>query len=150
MIKHDEPGLVQQYAGLVISIIRKLNIPSNCFDDCYQHGMIGVLLGARSFDPSKSSLNNWIYNHIRWEILRYINKEYKHHNHLHLHNNIPEDTPIHIDEYLPKLGKFEEQIICMKLQGHTLKHIADELSLKNIYAVYQDILKQIKDANKKT
>ena len=151
MVNQDESGLVQQYAGLVISIIRRLKVPPNHFDDCYQHGMIGILLGARSFNPDKSSLNNWIYNYIRWEILRYLKKEYKHKSYTLLHTNIPEDAPTIVQEYLPKLRKFEEKIVCMKLQGHTLKHISEKLKLnKNIYSTYQDILQKIRDANKKT
>ncbi len=155
-IKRDNQS-VQQFAGLVVFILKKLNIPHSHYDDCYQCGMIGILNGLDSFTPKKSSLSSWIYNNIKWEILKYLKKENKHQT-VELYENISVDnwndqkniTQINIDEYLPELDELEQNIIDLKLQSYNLKQISEQLGLNGsylIYKKYQIILDKIRDSN---
>ncbi len=152
----DKEQPVQQFAGLVVSIIKNLNIPHSLYDDCYQCGMIGMLKGLDTFNPKRGILTSHIYNNIRWEILKYLKKEYKHQT-VELYDNIPIDhwnkqkniTITNIEDYLPKLNKLERDIIDLKLQSYSLKQISEKLNLSNsyfIYKKYQEILQKIKDA----
>ena len=142
---------IQQFAGLVVSIIKKLNIPHSLYDDCYQCGVIGIMKGLDSFDPNKGILTSHIYNNIRWEILKYLKKEYKHKT-VELFDNLPQNHNYcvsDIEEYLPDLTQLEREIIDLKLQSYSLKQISEKLNFRNsyyIYTKYQEILQKIKNA----
>ena len=148
---HKTEQQIQQFAGLVVSVIKKLNIPHNLYDDCHQCGLIGILNGLKSFDPKKGLLTSHIYNNIRWEILKYLKKEYKHKT-VELFDNIPQKNnylTINIEEYLPNLTEQERTIIDLKLQSYTLKQISEKLNFRNsyyIYTKYKEILQKIKNA----
>lgn len=49
----DEGLLVAQWAGFAVSIAQSFYIPGGDFDDLRQEALIGLMMAARTFDPSK-------------------------------------------------------------------------------------------------
>ena len=64
--------------GLVVSLARSFN-PLNPIelDNYIQSGRIGLWKAIQKHDPKKGKLTTIAWNHIRWEIIRYIKKNKK-------------------------------------------------------------------------
>ena len=71
----NETQAIEKYHDMICSIANKYAEKNKKieFDDLYQEGAIGVLKGLRTYDNNRNmSLNTWIYNSIKWGILKAI------------------------------------------------------------------------------
>jgi len=71
-----ENDLIGKNIGLIIKLARSFN-PANStqLDDYIQLGRIGFLKAIRKHDSTRGQLSTLAWHYIRWEIIRYINKE---------------------------------------------------------------------------
>ena len=116
--------------GLVVSLAKGFK-PKNLteLDEYIQAGRIGLLTAIRKHDPERGALSTIAWNHIRWEIMSYLDTQYK--------KPIPtqplydQAAYITIDsiwELLPDtLNPIEERIIELRLQGFTFREIGNQL-----------------------
>lgn len=149
-----ETRLILQNMGLVISIANNFRPTSKQeLEEYVQAGRIGLLEAIRSYDDSKAALSTWAYQHVKWEIMRYIDKNKGNLDSRLSDIKIPIVAPEKSDfsEYLPDyLSSEEVEIIMLRRAGYTLKQIGEMLSL-NTYAIGKTIksaVEKIRIANK--
>lgn len=94
-------------------------------DDYIQEGRIGLLKAIRHHDPAKGQLSTIAWNSIRWEILRYIerNKNKNHKSTDDIDDGICYNDNIDIDEQFFYLTKQEKQVVQQKLEGNNFTEI---------------------------
>ena len=121
-------------------------------DEYIQLGRIGLWKAIQKHDPQKGKLSTIAWNHIRWEIIRHINKAKKHRSvlsggclnndsaHCNDSENIWEAIPDHISE-------LEKKVINLKYQGCTFKEIGYELGFTKgwAYKTFHNIKNKIRN-----
>ena len=158
-----EAGLILQNMGLVVSITQQfISKESSEYEDYLQAGSIGLLKAIRTFDPSKAVLSTWAHKHIKWEIIRHIEKLNKERKKELLYSQsewitldktkIYTGATSYLLELLPdNLTESEREALVLRIAGYNLTEIRDILNLNNSYAIsviFSSAIKKIKEANK--
>ena len=107
-----------------------------------------------SYNPNRNTaLSSWIYFHIRWSIIKYLNSEKKYRDNMNNLVKEPESSRHHnIWEYFPNnLTKLEKQIISLKLQNYSYRDIDRKFHKNRGWSnkIYHNLIKKVNRANKK-
>ena len=153
-------SLLEENMGLVVSVVDRVfvSFDKSARDDLIQCGRIGLWKAIVAHDPEKGKLSTIATNYIRWEIIRYIEKE-----NTWIKNRSPQCVNTLIEEakadeistptsfLLPDtLSDDEKKIIELKQAGFKNQEIADRISV-NKYVLKRMVLnlrEKIRDANK--
>lgn len=149
---------------LVLSLVTSLRPPNRTeFDEYVQHGSIGLLKAIRKHDPARAKLSTLAWYYIRWEIIRYINRNkrlQKLHDDASYHissiSRRKEQKPVESElfEILPNnLSNSEETVIRMRHQGYTFQEIGTALGDYTrgwASKLFNSAIEKIQDANKET
>lgn len=138
-----ETRLMFENMGLVISIVKKFTKDPSEFQDLVQIGSIGLLKAIRKLKEEKACLSTWAYKHIRWEIIRHIDR--RDNNKFISIDNISEPSySSDIDDLensMPDyLSSDEQEVLTLRCKKYTLKEICNIMDLKS--HVVNKILKQ--------
>lgn len=101
----NEADAIEKYHDMICSIANKYVVKHKGidFEDLYQEGAIGVLKALRTYDDNRGMhINTWIYNSIKWNILKAIrnankNKDVKV---ISLESNLKEGEDLTIGELI--------------------------------------------------
>ena len=156
--------LVHDNMGLVVSLTKSLRPPNQTeFDEYIQLGRIGLWKAIVKYDPSRGTkLSTIAWDHIRWEIIRYITKRKKEHrlmSHPHLIPHLEQSDarkhgyllPSQLPELLPAtLTDSELNTVKMRNHGYTFQEIGDRLGGYTrgwANKLFKSAIQKIKDAN---
>lgn len=121
-------------------VYRVVNLNFNGNPDLYDIGMIGLVKGAKSYDPSKNKEANYLCKCIKNEILLYLRKENKNVKTVSLSDIITDNitieetikNDINIEESLIKKIEYEKLYDCInKLSDIEKDVIYSRFALKN-------------------
>ena len=145
----SENDLIINNMGLVKKIAKMFRPPNRTeYEEYVQVGRIGLMKAIRKHEPAKGKLTTIAWNHIKWEIMRYIKKNYGLGEELPA--NLPKDEPYNFSHLLPKnLSEYELKILSLKLDGYKLTEITNILRIDRPKLVkqYKAILNKIRNAN---
>lgn len=123
------------------------------FDDLYDIGIIGFVRGINSYDETKNSkLTTYLYECIKNEILKHLEKENKKNETLSLNTNIGDNTEL-ID-IIPSYEKYDEKLYLDEMLWAINRRLSflkerDEIIFKHLYGLdgykvlsYQEICKK--------
>jgi RNA polymerase sporulation-specific sigma factor len=150
--------LIENNMGLVISIVNKFNPKNQTERDAYiQAGRIGLWKALKKFRPEMGTkFSPYAWKPIRWEIIKEIRSQ-KDNKHLPLTDTSfaqKEDVSLsymsqeNFWEIIPStLTDNEHRIIKLRLEGYTLKEIADSLETNrsNIRKSLEKAMRKIRD-----
>lgn len=145
--------LMEENMGLVVLLANSFKPKnSNELDEFVQLGRIGLWKAIQKHDPKKSRLSTTIWHYIRWEILRYIDKEKKNKGFLEIDESIYEDSKSigSVSDFFPdNLNKKEVDVIRLRLEGYTFLDIGKKLGYSRGWAnnTFKSAVKKINDAN---
>lgn len=75
MLEYD----IMKYKSMVYKIANKYHSKYLTLDDLFQEGIIGVMYAYNSYQENeKTSFDSWVYNCVRWQILKALRKEINH------------------------------------------------------------------------
>ena len=139
--------------GLVVLVAKSFNPrDENELDEFVQLGRIGAWKAISKHDPKRAKLSTIIWHYVRWEILRYLkrqdNPEIQLDESMPLADNLVVDSCVW--EYLPDyLTCNEQEVIKLRLQGHTFLGIGTELGYSRGWAnnTFKAALEKINNAN---
>jgi len=139
--------------GLVVSLARSFNPPNAIeLDNYIQSGRIGLWKAIQKHDPARGKLTTIAWNHIRWEIIRYIKKNKK-------DVSLEECSymePSHQEsdglwEFEPStLTDIEKGVVQMRLYGYKLDEIGKEFGGKTkswANNIFKSAVQKIREAN---
>lgn len=147
--KITEEELINNNMGLVKRIARMFRPPNRTeYDEYVQVGRIGLMKAIRKHEPAKGQLSTIAWNHIKWEIMRYIktNKGIGE----RLQGDMLQKETETFEHCLPNyLSESEIRILNLKLDGHKLTEITKILNIDryNLVKQYNIILDKIRNAN---
>lgn len=145
---NEVDNLIKNNMGLVIHLAQSFKPNSlEILDEFIQLGRIGLWKAIIKHDPKLGKLTTIAWNHIRWEILTYINKNKKYKNLECLHfyeNSIYKYDKTPLWEILSDdITELEYEVIKLKYKGCTFKEIGYELGYTKNWAF--KIFKNIKN-----
>lgn len=147
----SENDLILNNMGLVKRIAKMFRPPNRTeYEEYVQVGRIGLMKAIRKHEPSKGKLTTIAWNHIKWEIMRYIKKNYGLGEQLPdglVQYNSPIDSIAHL---LPDgLSETDIQILNLKLEGRKLTEITKIMGIERYHLIkqYKIILDKIRTAN---
>jgi RNA polymerase sigma factor (sigma-70 family) len=107
MVKNDETKIIQDYANLVKSIVRRYKGYGCLSEDLFQEGMIGLLEAKERYQEEKgASFGTYATFWIKKRIIAFLNKESK-----QSMNALPYNDAIQNDNYEILTENGEEQEI---------------------------------------
>jgi len=132
-------SMMEDNMGLVVSVVDRVfvSFDKSAREDLIQQGRIGLWKAIMAHDPDKGKLSTIATNYIKWEIIRYIEKE-----NLWLKRRssqcvrgliekrqiVDDDQPL--TSFLPDtLSDEEKTIIQLKQAGYKNNEIADYISV---------------------
>ena len=109
--------------------------------------MIALLKAIRKHDSSKSQLQTFSWPIIRNELITAYNKLYKKSS--ELISNEPSYEEVSIIDLLPKMSEEEQQVVDLKIEGFSIKEVAETLNKKQseIKSILEKIYMRIKANN---
>ena len=150
--------LIEQNMGLVLTVVNKFNPKNQTEKDAYvQAGRIGLWKALCKFSTSGGSkFSPYAWNPIRWEIIKEIRaingKNLNNLSPIEAHQDQPDlDNTNTFWEWMPTtLTAAEENVITLKLEGHTFKDISTKLNLQraNVKKIFDSAVNKIRETNK--
>lgn len=150
--KITEEELIVNNMGLVKKIAKMFRPPNRTeYEEYIQVGRIGLMKAIRKHIPEKGALSTIAWNHIKWEIIRYIKK----HTNIgeQLPSNIVQEPLTHFSRILPdNLSETEISILNLKLDGYKSTEIAKIMGMDRYHLIkqYKVLLQKIRVANEKS
>ena len=145
-----ENELIQQYTGLVRSVVNYFNPKPQDVDDYMQIGFIALIKAFRKHKKSLGKLSTIALPRIKWDIMRYINKNVSHLSLSIPANQVYEECVCDLKLYIPQtLTETEKLVLRLKLNNYTLVEI-DKICGKDYRwssKIYQRIKNKIRTAN---
>ena len=150
--------IIGQYGGIIKSIIiKKLGNYPEYTEECINDIFIAIWEHIDKYDPSRSSLKNWIAGIARYKCLDYLRKVYKDKREQSINGQVQVDisyieTEIEedLDHILGGLSDIDKRIVKFRfIEGYSIEEISDQLSLSKktvynrIYYAKQKIIKRI-------
>jgi len=147
-------SLLEENMGLVVFLAKSFN-PTSHYDleEFIQIGRIAAWKAILKHDPERAALSTLIWHHVRWAILRDLDRRKK--QHVQLDDTIPiEDKSVSsiVWEYVPDyLTNNEQTVLDMRMQGHTFVDICSTLGFSRGWSnnVFKSAIKKINEANEK-
>lgn len=115
------------------------------FEDLCQLGFMSGIKALSKFDPSKNyQLSTFLTVCIRRDMIKFIKR------HDFTVTKLPIEKPVaeteSIYDYMPDLSPQEREIIELKIEGYSIKHIAKKLNIsqRKCQSIFQKIAKCVK------
>jgi RNA polymerase sigma factor (sigma-70 family) len=64
-----------EHLRLIHRVISQMGLRGDTAEEAYSEGLVAIVEAARSYDPEKGRLANWLANNIRWSILGWLNRQ---------------------------------------------------------------------------
>lgn len=145
--------LMEDNMGLVVQVVNSFK-PQSSYeqDEFLQLGRIALWKAIQTYSPEKSKLATYIWNYVRWEILRHLAKEDKQKVGLQIVDSVYDDGKkiYNLWEFIPDtLTKRERKVLELKLEGHTFISIGEELGYSRgwINKIFKSAINKINEAN---
>lgn len=149
-------SLMEEHMGLVVLLAHSFHPRCQSeLDEYVQLGRIGVWKAIIAHDPSKAKLTTVIWWYVRWEIIRFLEKEKKHNNQAQINEQICEGhtQSIPLWEIIPDyLDDKEKDVIKFRLEGYTFEDIGKRMGYSRGWAnnIFKTAIQKIEHANEKT
>lgn len=143
----SENELVQQNLGLVKSIVNTFN-PRDYDEkeELFSRGLLALLRAIRKYDPQKGKFSSYAWTIIRRECIQFFKQKKRRYEEI---TETCETATIELSEYMPILTDEEQQLVELRLHGHTLIEIAKIMNIKGRQVEHKlrKVFRKIKESN---
>jgi RNA polymerase sigma factor (sigma-70 family) len=124
----DVNEFITSYSHIIDVIIRTYFKPKSYidYDEMYSCGLIALWKAHQNYNIYKSSINTYIWIIIQREIIRYL-KQKKRWYIGEICEDFAAKSHERLNDFLPNLSSRNKKIIGMRVDGYTLKEIAEEI-----------------------